>query len=106
MDSERLQEGYRRVMRQIYAPRNYYRRVKTFLREYRQPSLTTKEMRGEDLWAFLRSCVRLGITGRERWQYWKLLLWTGLHRPELFSLAVTLAICGYHFRRTAEAHVR
>ncbi|MFO8015107.1 MAG: DUF4070 domain-containing protein [Phycisphaerae bacterium] len=65
-----------------------------------------EKVRGEHLWAFFRSCARLGILGRERLQYWRLLLWTGLHRREHFSLAVALAICGYHFRRTAEAHVR
>ena len=105
MGPESLREGYQRVVRQIYAPRNYYRRVKTFLREYKRPPLAEK-VRGEHLWVFLRSCLRLGLLGRERLQYWKLLVWTGLHRRELFSLAVALAICGYHFRRNAEAHVR
>jgi hypothetical protein len=105
MGPKGLREGYKRVLRHIYAPRNYYRRVRTLLREYHKPALAEK-MRGEHLWAFLRSSFRLGILGRERWQYWKLLVWTGLYRRELFSLAVALAICGYHFRRTAEAHVR
>jgi radical SAM superfamily enzyme YgiQ (UPF0313 family) len=105
MGQERLREGYKRVLRHIYAPKHYYSRLKTFLREYRRPAVMEK-VRSEHLWAFFRSCIRLGILGRERLQYWKLLLWTGLHRRELFSLAVALAICGYHFRRTAEAHVR
>jgi radical SAM superfamily enzyme YgiQ (UPF0313 family) len=105
MGPDGLREGYKRVVRQIYAPRNYYSRVKTLLREYRKPSLAEKP-HGENLWAFFRACVRLGILGRERLPYWNLLLWTGLHRRELFSMAVALAICGYHFRRTTEAHVR
>jgi radical SAM superfamily enzyme YgiQ (UPF0313 family) len=104
MGPEGLREGYSRVLRQIYAPRNYYRRVKTFLHEYRKPPISER-IRGEHLWVFLRSCVQLGILGGERIQYWKLLLWTGLHRRELFSLAVTLAICGHHFRRNTEMHV-
>jgi radical SAM superfamily enzyme YgiQ (UPF0313 family) len=105
MGQEKLREGYKRVMRHIYAPKHYYRRLKMFLREYQKPPITEK-MRREHLWAFFRSSVSLGIIGRERWQYWKLLLWTYYCRRELFSLAVTLAICGYHFRRTAEAHIR
>jgi radical SAM superfamily enzyme YgiQ (UPF0313 family) len=105
MGQETLREGYKLVMRHIYAPKHYYGRLRTFLREYRKPPITEK-MRGEHLWAFFRSCARLGIIGRERWQYWKLLLWTYSCRRELFPLAVTLAICGYHFRRTAEAHIR
>ena len=105
MGQAALSEGYKRVIRHIYAPKHYYRRLRTFLSEYRKPPINEK-VRREHLWAFFRSCFRLGILGRERWQFWKLLAWTGLHRREHFSLAVALAICGYHFRRTAEAHVR
>jgi radical SAM superfamily enzyme YgiQ (UPF0313 family) len=104
MGQEKLREGYKRVLRHIYAPRQFYRRLKTFLREYHKPPIMEK-MRAEHLWAFLRSSVELGILGRERWQYWKLLTWTYFRRRELFPLAVSLTICGYHFRRTAEAHL-
>jgi radical SAM superfamily enzyme YgiQ (UPF0313 family) len=105
MGSEGLREGYMRVLRHIYSPRNYYRRMKTFLMEYNMPPITEK-VRSEHVWAFIRSMFRLGIVSRERYQYWKILLWTYFRRRELFPLAVSLAICGYHFRRTAEAHVR
>jgi hypothetical protein len=49
--------------------------------------------------------VRLGILGRERVQYWKLLAWTLLRRPDAISYAVTFAIYGYHFRKICELHV-
>jgi hypothetical protein len=58
----------------------------------------------EYLLAFFRSIYRLGIIGQERIHYWKLLLWTLFRRPNLFPLAVTLAIFGYHFRKICEAH--
>jgi radical SAM superfamily enzyme YgiQ (UPF0313 family) len=105
MGAEGLREGYMKVLRHIYKPKFYYRRLKTFLREYQKPPITEK-VRTEHVWAFIRSTVRLGIIGRERWQYWKILTWTYFRRRELFPLAVSMAICGYHFRRTAEAHVR
>jgi hypothetical protein len=35
MGIEKLREGYREILRQIYAPELYYERVLTFLREYR-----------------------------------------------------------------------
>jgi radical SAM superfamily enzyme YgiQ (UPF0313 family) len=105
MGAESLREGYMKVLRHIYKPKFYYQRLKTFLREYHMPPITEK-VRGEHIWAFANSIVRLGIIGRERWQYWKLLIWTYFRRRELFPLAVSMAICGYHFRRTAEAHVR
>jgi hypothetical protein len=46
--------------------------------------------------------VRLGILGRERFQYWKILAWTFFRRPRLFPLSVTFAIYGHHFRKVAK----
>ena len=51
-----------------------------------------------DIHALLLSFWRLGVVGRERFQYWRLLTWTLRHRPRLLPQAVTLAIYGYHFR--------
>jgi radical SAM superfamily enzyme YgiQ (UPF0313 family) len=104
MGLERLQEGYRRILEHIYAPEQYYQRVKTFLREYRPPKLRFS-FDIQYLLAFFRSVYHLGIVGQERRQYWKLLGWTLFRRPRLLHLAVTLAIYGYHFRRVCELRV-
>jgi len=99
-----LRQGYQEILRHIYSPANYYRRVKTFLREFRAPKIKTPMTVGR-LLALGRSMLRLGIIGKERWQYWKLLAWTILRRPRLLPTAVTLMITGYHFRRVAELNV-
>lgn len=104
MSAERLREGYRRILEQIYSPRHYYRRVRTFLREYRAPK-TTAKLQFQDFMAFFRSVFHLGIFGKGRLYYWWLLIWTHLCRPELFSLAVTLAISGHHLRKVCRLHV-
>jgi radical SAM superfamily enzyme YgiQ (UPF0313 family) len=104
MDLDTLREGYRRVLSHIYSPSNYYRRVKTFLREYKMPAICAPISRAEWM-AFLRSIVHLGVLGKERWHYWNLLIWTRIHRPQALPLAVTLAIYGRHFRRVCELHV-
>ncbi len=44
--------------------------------------------------------LRLGIIGRERLEYWKLIFWTLFRRPVLIPLALKLAIYGHHFSRT------
>jgi len=49
--------------------------------------------------AFMRSSIRLGIFGKERFQYWKILFRTLFRRPKMLPLAITLAIYGYHFRK-------
>ncbi len=105
MDLDRLREGYKHILSQIYAPRHYYARIKTLLREYQRPPVALR-VSARDLLALWRSVYRLGIFGRERLYYWKLLAWTFLKRPHHLHLAVMLAISGYHFRKVCELHVR
>ncbi|MBL7217494.1 MAG: DUF4070 domain-containing protein [Desulfobacteraceae bacterium] len=104
MDLDTLNEGYRNIMQHIYSRKHYYRRVKTFLREYKAPKIQIS-LDFQRFLAFFRSNIRLGIIGRERLQYWGLLWWTLFRRPGLLPLAVTLAIYGYHFRKVSNSHI-
>lgn len=101
MDIEVLLKGYRNIMRHIYSPRHYYSRIRTFLREYKAPKEEIL-LDFQRFMAFFRSSIRLGILAEGRFQYWTFLIWTLLRRPGQFSLAVTLAIHGHHFRKTCE----
>src|SRR5690606_6183352 len=105
MDPEVLHEGYRRILEGIYAPRAYYARVRTFLREYGKSHTVRSRITRYELMAFLRSIYVLGIRGRERWEYWRLFLWTLFRRPRLFPNAITYAIYGFHFRRIFESYI-
>ena len=105
MNMDTLREGYKKILLDIYSPKNYYRRVKTFLREYKAPEIKISLDFGR-IMAFLRSNIRLGIFGKERIHYWKLLLWTLFRRPRSLALATQCAIYGYHFRKVCELHVR
>jgi radical SAM superfamily enzyme YgiQ (UPF0313 family) len=102
MNVETLSRGYQDLVRRLYAPGVYYRRVRTFLREYRPPRRRPRFGWG-DLRALAYANVRLGLIGRERFQYWRLMLWTFFRRPALMETAVTLAIYGHHFRKIADA---
>jgi hypothetical protein len=92
-------------MATIYAPSPYYRRVRTFLREFHPPKVAFR-VDVQAMAAFGRSALSLGVLGRERFQYWRLLAWTLFRRPQLLQIAVKLAIYGHHFRRCAEALAR
>jgi radical SAM superfamily enzyme YgiQ (UPF0313 family) len=105
MNLDVLRQGYHHILEHIYAPEQYYQRVKTFLQEYK-PSEIHSPLHAEDILALFRSIYRLGILGKERVHYWKLVFWTLFRRPKLFPLAVSLAIYGYHFRKICELHVR
>ncbi len=101
MGIDALREGYGSLMRHIYSPEHYYVRAMTFLREYKRPKVRTP-LDFQRLLAVLRSSIRLGIFGKERFQYWKILSWTLFRRPQFLALAVTLAIYGHHFRKICE----
>lgn len=102
MAAPRLIEGYHEILRHIYSPGPYYQRIRTFLREYKRPRITAP-FSWRHVMAALWSSVRLGVVGRERLQYWRLVGWTLVHRPALLQVAVTLAIYGYHFRKCCQA---
>lgn len=97
-----LRDGYRSLLLSLYSPKHYYARVKTFLRTYRPPPVRDR-LEIQRLLALPRSMLKLGIIGRERVHYWKLMCWTLCCRPRLFSHAVSLAISGYHFRCIARS---
>jgi radical SAM superfamily enzyme YgiQ (UPF0313 family) len=101
MGLESLQTGYGSLLRDLYAPRNYYRRVRTFLREYR-PARASAGITPSHVLAAVRSFYHLSLAGRERWEYPGLLFWTLFRRPRSLPVAVALAIYGYHFRRCFE----
>ncbi len=104
MDADTFREGYKKILRHIYSPENYYKRIMTFFKEYKSPKIKGK-IKFEHIVGLFSSIYHLGILGKERSQYWHLLFWTGLHRRDLFPLAVTLAIYGYHFRKVSNLHV-
>ena len=104
MDYNLLINGYKKVLSTLYSPRRYYARVRTFLREYIPPKKKLFHFRFNYIAAFIRSIIVLGIIGKERFYYWRLLIWTMFSRPRLFPQAVTLAIYGFHFRKVFEKH--
>lgn len=99
MEHGKLMEGYRRLTRKLYSPGKYYARVRRYLREYRLPKQRHRGVKASHVGALLKSMVRLGIMGRERFQYWRLFVWTLIRRPRMFPTAMTLAIHGFHYRR-------
>jgi len=104
MGLETLREGYKHLMENIYAPKQYYRRLKIFLKDF-SPNLVKSPIRLSEVGAFIRSIFQLGVRGKERVYYWRLFFWTLFRKPKLFPLAITMSIYGYHFRKVCELHV-
>jgi radical SAM superfamily enzyme YgiQ (UPF0313 family) len=100
MNREFLQSGYRDLMKKLYEPRNYYQRVRTFLKSHRTPE-PRRPLSRADVVAFLKSFWVLGMWHRGRVGYWRLVWGTLIRQPRQFPQAIELAIIGYHFRCVA-----
>lgn len=98
MGIEALREGYKTVLETVYSSEYFYRRLRTFLRDYEPPPLVSY-FDPRNLIAVFRVFYRLGIVGEERALFWKLLGWTILRRRRNIPLAISLATYGYHFRK-------
>jgi hypothetical protein len=105
MNLQTLLAGYKEIVSTIYAPKQYYQRIRNFLMEYCVPKGGGTRLSWTNIMAFLKANLRLGLLGRERVQYWKLFFWSLLRRPRLFPLAVTLSIYGFHYRKVFENYL-
>lgn len=99
MDRKTLVEGYQSIISRIYSPKYYYERVIRFLKQYKPGAKASERVSATNVGAFLLSIVRLGIFGRERRYYWRLLSWSLRENPAMFPSAVRLSIYGFHFRK-------
>ncbi|WP_319562526.1 DUF4070 domain-containing protein [Marispirochaeta sp.] len=102
MNLDILLNGYKKIVSTIYSPKYYYKRVMDFLKIYSPPVKRFFRFRPIHILTLIKSLVLLGIIGKERFQYWKLMLWTIFRRPRYFPLASTLAIYGFHYRKVFE----
>ena len=100
MNYETLINGYKHILSTIYAPKQYYERIITFLKEYQpQQKVRATQIRFFYLVGFLRSLWILGIKEKGRRYFWKFFISTLLKRPKHFPISMILSIYGIHFRR-------
>ncbi len=93
-----LVSGYKEVLTTLYSPRQYYARIKMFLKEYRpQRRKAISQLKWWHIWAWIRSMWFLGVTGQGRMYYWRFVLSTLARRPRSFPISMTLAVYGFHF---------
>jgi radical SAM superfamily enzyme YgiQ (UPF0313 family) len=99
MEKQKLLEGYRGIVRTIYSPGPYYRRICEFLKHY-TPS-GKRQMGRDRIRALLKSIFYIGILGNgvTQWYYWKLFIRSLLFHRKSFSQAITFMIYGQHFRK-------
>lgn len=100
LDHAFLVDNYRRLMRRLYEPGTFYRRVRIYLDAHavRGPR---EALSYRGMGALFRSCWCMGVRHRGRRDYWRFLPGTLRRHPDQLGEAVTMAIMGYHFRMVA-----
>ena len=101
MNYRDLISGYSRVVKTIYSQKEYYFRLKRFLNNYIPPSWNKNKIRFTEVKAFIRLVWLLGTLEKGRKYFWKLFVFTIFKHPQKFSLAMTMAVYGYHYRKVA-----
>jgi uncharacterized membrane protein len=97
MDYQTLLDGYKIIINEIYKPKAYYSRVRTFLLNYRLKNKYNGGISFTSLRGAVMSIYKLGIRKGVRRHYWKLMIWTLFRKPRLIPHAMMMAIYGYHF---------
>ena len=98
MNSLELLNGYKKIIRDIYSARPYYKRIRQFLMDYKRPKVQQVDIKISYLKAFIKSIFIIGVFNRGQGEYWKFLLWTLFRYPGSFASAMTYVVYGYHFR--------
>jgi radical SAM superfamily enzyme YgiQ (UPF0313 family) len=103
MDYSKLIDGYKAVIRGIYAYKPYYQRVRQYLTEKKPVNDRRFRLEFSHIKALFQSIFVLGIKERGRVYYWKLFFWSLFRRPKMFPMAITYSIYGFHFRKVFPA---
>jgi radical SAM superfamily enzyme YgiQ (UPF0313 family) len=105
MDSVRLVEGYKSIMRTIYSPREYYQRALDCLKRLPQGG---HESRGSnflnDLLTLVRILFVLGVRDHARGEFWRYMRSIFADHRKQFARGMMLAAMGYHLRKMTDAY--
>jgi len=106
MNHTTLVDGYKHILDTIYSPKQYYERVKAFLREYRPNIRRRNKPHFYQMMAFLKSVWILGFREKGRKYYWRLFLLTLMKYPRNLPISISLSVYGYHFRKVVDKYIQ
>jgi len=106
MDHNVLITGYKNILHTIYSPKQYYERIKTFIKEYK-PINKRKipQIRWYQVQAFFSIVWLLGIVDKGRRYFWNLIFSTLVKNPKAIALAFGYALYGLHFRAVFQKYI-
>ncbi len=107
MDASRLIEGYKLIIRNIYSPREYYARSLDSLDRIMRdgaPQTGGSGLKREDITAFARIILALGVRDRSRGEFWRFMARVVSEHRDKIEDGLMLAALGYHFRKLTETY--
>lgn len=98
MNQDELIAGYKKIIKDIYTSKPYYKRTRRLLLNYQPGNNKSTKLNWVAILGFIKSIFVIGVVNNGRREYWKFMIWTIFNRPSLFVDAVSFTIYGYHFR--------
>lgn len=99
MNYDDLIAGYRKIIQNIYTTKPYYKRIRLLLANYHKKHHRQTRINFPLFLSAIKSIFIIGIVKKGRIEYWKLILWTLLKKPDLIIDAITFTVFGYHYRK-------
>lgn len=101
MRLDTLISGYKQIMNTIYAPKHFYERITTFLKEFKPPNykVSLYQLRFYHIVGLVRSFWILGVVDKGRKYFWRFIIPVLFKRPKFFPLSLMLSVYGLHFRK-------
>jgi len=100
MDERVLVAGYRRLLSELYTDEAFYARCERHLEETIFPE--SGALRPGWQATLARAALGIGVAGRRRARFWRLLAKGAVRGRQAFARAVTLAVLGEHMIRYTE----
>lgn len=105
MNLQSLITGYKKVISDIYSPKNYHQRLMNFLKEYKPKNKGGYKLNFKGFLTLLKSIWILGIKEKERFYYWKIFFWSLVKKPKFFPIIIEMSIKGFHLRKISEEYL-
>jgi radical SAM superfamily enzyme YgiQ (UPF0313 family) len=105
MDVATLVNGYQRIMKTIYTPREYYGRVlESLKRTVHDTAEASPYNLRQEIKALFRLLLKLGVVDEERKEFWRFLIQAVRKHHDRLTEAFRLAAMGYHFRKLNDSY--
>jgi radical SAM superfamily enzyme YgiQ (UPF0313 family) len=101
MHYETLINGYKYILNTIYAPKQFYARIRTFLKEFKPQHYKLKlyQLRLYHVIGLVRGFWIRGFVDKGRRHFWQFILPILFKKPKFFPLSLMLSMYGFHFRK-------